>query len=867
MAVLTDVVLVADGGDITAGRQTSTLTFGEFNVVLPEGVERREGQDSRIKDGYVYRPEGDFGPFDVGFARADVTVDLQAQTSDLEATVDAAQRQADGDVFFERDITIVGLGEFVPGVDFQVGDIVTVELWGGLVRLLLPVSDVTLVSSESEGAVAWRVHVGGMLVSDAVELQRSNDELRRQVKQDRRQLSEVKSVASGARSDASAARVAADAAVAAVGEAEGVIQGFLAEALAAEERGRGYAKEVGEKYVLAVGAYESAKAALAEVERLLGESDGILDKNSALAKEIRRLHEQVGVMHSAMVVTARDVGVLVGEAQSHVVVAEGAAVAAAQSVVDAKDVAAGVGVQLGLARDAVAQGRKYVTAAQEAAGKAGVERAAALAQAQRAKQLADEASATLAQVRELKTGADAAVVEASETLRVLQGEAAVVAENLSRIDQLQNELLVLHQDVLDKHGLVLAAHDEAIEAVAAGVRAAAASAGSAALGAMWAQQTADDAARVARLALDVGEANTEAIRLLREAQVLHGQAIEDLAAAQAGLAEATRRLVEAGQLQEKLNQDILAQQDRLAQAQRVLEEQTENLRQAQALTNQAVRAVGAAAGFAAQTGMYAADVGERATRVAEEALNVGAANRETQAALAEIVKRSDQTAADAKATADGVAGALAARDEAAKIGEFYAAGSANIQMNALDWNWQRRTQMHFHVGAKEEVFGGLLRVWSPDDQRSIKWEALGGWLGKVVMISEGRDRYGNNPEQTVSSWGVGPDFRSGTVKREQLLKPVAYTLILVEVWIPDKPVFLLPVDTGTGRFIPTTLYDSVVLTPFKFLADGRVKLNFPWSAEISPWAELSGATLKAKKARIPGTALDVWPPYVAVKVI
>ena len=98
MAVLTDVTLVADGGDITAGRQTSTLTFGEFNVTLPEDVQQRDEQDTRIKDGYVYRPEGKFGPFDVGFARADVNIDLQAQTSDLEAVVDAAQKQADGDV-------------------------------------------------------------------------------------------------------------------------------------------------------------------------------------------------------------------------------------------------------------------------------------------------------------------------------------------------------------------------------------------------------------------------------------------------------------------------------------------------------------------------------------------------------------------------------------------------------------------------------------------------------------------------------------------------------------------------------------------------------------------------------------------------
>ena len=199
MAVLEDVVLVADGGDITAGRRVATFVFGEFNVILPEGMERAEEPDSRIKDGYIYRPTASVAPFDVGFVRADVTNDLQTKTSDLEVTVDAAQKQADGDVFFERDITIVGLGGFVPGVDFEVGDIVTVELWGGLSRLLLPVTDITLVSSDSEGIVAWRVHVGGMLISDMAELQRSNAELRRQVKQDKRQLTEASRDASSAR--------------------------------------------------------------------------------------------------------------------------------------------------------------------------------------------------------------------------------------------------------------------------------------------------------------------------------------------------------------------------------------------------------------------------------------------------------------------------------------------------------------------------------------------------------------------------------------------------------------------------------------------------------------------------------------------
>ena len=45
-------------------------------------------------------------------------------------------------------------------------------------------------------------------------------------------------------------------------------------------------------------------------------------------------------------------------------------------------------------------------------------------------------------------------------------------------------------------------------------------------------------------------------------------------------------------------------------------------------TNRAVQAVGAAAGFAAQTGMHAADTGERAAAAAESALEAGKLNTE-----------------------------------------------------------------------------------------------------------------------------------------------------------------------------------------------------------------------------------------------
>ena len=81
----------------------------------------------------------------------------------------------------------------------------------------------------------------------------------------------------------------------------------------------------------------------------------------------------------------------------------------------------------------------------------------------------------------------------------------------------------------------------------------------------------------------------------------------------------------------------------LKDAQDGLTQITKNLQASDRLQNQAIRAVGAAAGFAAQTGMHAADVGERATRTAEEALNANAALREVVEREKEINKSRDQT--------------------------------------------------------------------------------------------------------------------------------------------------------------------------------------------------------------------------------
>ncbi|WP_257162386.1 hypothetical protein [Corynebacterium cystitidis] len=185
MAIREDVVLVADGGDITVGRRTATFVYGRFDVALPEGMDQVE-TDPRLQDGFIYRPSEDIAPFDIGFIRQDVTVNLDVQQSDLELAVDTAQGVAGGDVFFERDIGPAGLGDFIPGKHFENGDLVNVELWSK--RMLLPATADDWVADGTRGPHGTRVHVGGQLVSDPEGLQRHNAERQREVNADKRDL-------------------------------------------------------------------------------------------------------------------------------------------------------------------------------------------------------------------------------------------------------------------------------------------------------------------------------------------------------------------------------------------------------------------------------------------------------------------------------------------------------------------------------------------------------------------------------------------------------------------------------------------------------------------------------------------------------
>lgn len=198
--------LIADGGEMTVGRRTSTYVYGVFQVDIPEGREHAQ-QDDRLQEGYIYRPDQlPTGRFDIGFVRADARIDLNAQQSNLESIIDAAQNRVEGAVFFERDITGRGLGKFRPGVDFTTASLVDVLVWGK--TLALPVTAIDMTSGDA-AAVGWRVHVGGQMIADADSLRSHNDAILGQIEQERRRRLATTKTAETAATTANSATSAA----------------------------------------------------------------------------------------------------------------------------------------------------------------------------------------------------------------------------------------------------------------------------------------------------------------------------------------------------------------------------------------------------------------------------------------------------------------------------------------------------------------------------------------------------------------------------------------------------------------------------------------------------------------------------------
>ena len=203
MAVKDHVVLSSDGGSVTMGRRLAFYSYGKFDVVIPEGREQQV-DDDRIQNGYIARNPGhQMGRFDFGFIRQDATINLEAQTSDLELAIDSTEKRSEGDVYVEQDISRAGMNGFELGRDFGLDDIVRYRVWGNYLRL--PVTAGDLESSVDGGLRGVRVHVGGQVASDSEARRRANNEILGQIENEKRQRLRQVNAESRARKSAVAA--------------------------------------------------------------------------------------------------------------------------------------------------------------------------------------------------------------------------------------------------------------------------------------------------------------------------------------------------------------------------------------------------------------------------------------------------------------------------------------------------------------------------------------------------------------------------------------------------------------------------------------------------------------------------------------
>lgn len=185
---------VADAASVTVLRSLASTSFGKYNLTLPDGVD--------LEDVYEVSAEGNelayvaslgarrrVGGMFRRFVRADVNVTADGEdmvpASDVERVLNDAEKRVSGDFFLESDITRAGLGPWRPFVDFNVGDIANVEIWGRVVPLVVTRIEPKRTEHSDED---WAVHVGGQLLSDAEARLAENADIYNAVVSDRRDL-------------------------------------------------------------------------------------------------------------------------------------------------------------------------------------------------------------------------------------------------------------------------------------------------------------------------------------------------------------------------------------------------------------------------------------------------------------------------------------------------------------------------------------------------------------------------------------------------------------------------------------------------------------------------------------------------------
>lgn len=191
---------VATAPKVTVLRSLASTAFGVRKVDYPKDVDSPALDNESNEPGYVAALQGKrVGGLARRFIRADVEVIAAGGEknpfSSVERVLDDAAKRTSGEFFLETEVTQAGLGPWVPFVDFQVGDLARVEVFG--TPVVLPV---TRIAPHVDGAdtTNWTVHLGGQLVSNEQARLAESEQIRRNVDESWRELANVKAEAAKA---------------------------------------------------------------------------------------------------------------------------------------------------------------------------------------------------------------------------------------------------------------------------------------------------------------------------------------------------------------------------------------------------------------------------------------------------------------------------------------------------------------------------------------------------------------------------------------------------------------------------------------------------------------------------------------------